>query len=198
MSYEEANLESKYPDFKALMREYREGILLFEITKNEVWDKASQDSIGLSNFYEANKLKYNWPNRLKIEQVTLTGKDAKAIQSAYKYVKKKGFDKFKSKYDSDADYKVYYNPETVEYTSEEGSKFKKKEIGSITDLKTANNGGSFSLITEVLPARMKSLAEARGYVIADYQDQLEKQWVDELRNSYPVALNQETLKSIIR
>ena len=198
MSYEEANLESKYPDFKALMREYREGILLFEITKNEVWDKASQDSIGLSNFYEANKLKYNWPNRLKIEQVTLTGKDAKAIQSAYKYVKKKGFDKFKSKYDSDADYKVYYNPETVEYTSEEGSKFKKKEIGSITDLKTANNGGSFSLITEVLPARMKSLAEARGYVIADYQDQLEKQWVDELRSSYPVALNQETLKSIIR
>ncbi len=198
MSYEEANLESKYPDFKSLMREYREGILLFEITKNEVWDKASQDTVGLRNFYEANKLKYNWPNRLKIDKITVTGKDDKAVQSAYKYAKKKGYKKFKEKYDNDANYKVYYNQETVEDASEEAAKFKSKQAGSISELQSANNGGNFSFLTEVLPARMKSLAEARGYVIADYQDQLEKKWVDELKSSYPVMVNQETLNSIIR
>ncbi|MBK9630365.1 MAG: hypothetical protein IPO62_04760 [Saprospiraceae bacterium] len=58
LQYEEARLEEKYPEFKSLMREYREGILLFEATKNVVWDRASEDTLGLRLFYEKNKSKY--------------------------------------------------------------------------------------------------------------------------------------------
>ena len=56
----------------------------------------------------------------------------------------------------------------------------------------------FLKITEILPASDKTLGDARGYVIADYQDQLERQWVDELRKSYKVNINQEIFESLIK
>ncbi|MBP7644100.1 MAG: peptidylprolyl isomerase, partial [Saprospiraceae bacterium] len=58
IAFEQGNLEKKYPDFKSLMREYEEGILLFEVTKNAVWDRANQDTVGLANYFSKNRNKY--------------------------------------------------------------------------------------------------------------------------------------------
>jgi len=198
MSYEEANLESKYPDFKALMREYREGILLFEITKNEVWDKASQDSVGLKNFYAKNEGKYFWPIRYKLQKVTIQAKDAKEAESAYKYAKKKGFEKFKSKYADKPDFTFHLNEEIVEKVSAEAKPFLSEKVGIVSKMTTVKNNGFFHILTAVLPSEIKSLSEARGYVIADYQDHLEKEWVAMLKKEHPINVNEKTLKSIIR
>jgi len=198
MSYEESNLESKYPDFKALMREYREGILLFEITKNEVWDKASQDTVGLKKYYTKNKGKYLWPVRYQLQKVTITAKDSKSVESAYKYIKKKGMTKFKSKYGDNSDYTIHYNKETIDKDSEDAKAYKTGKVGEVTDISIVKNSGYFHVLTEVLSADMKTLSEARGYVIADYQDFLEKQWVDQLKAEHPIKVNEKTLKSIIR
>src|SRR5438128_8871685 len=64
LAYEEKMLDVNYPDFKSLMQEYRDGILLFELTDKKVWSKAVKDTVGLKEFYEKNKSNYMWPDRL--------------------------------------------------------------------------------------------------------------------------------------
>ena len=70
-AYAEAQLENKFPDFRALMREYREGILLFEATRLEVWDKASEDSLGLQQYFEAHRDDYRFGPRARVTAFTL-------------------------------------------------------------------------------------------------------------------------------
>ena len=55
LAYEESKLAGKYPEFKALLQEYRDGILLFDLTDQKVWSKAVKDTAGLKAFYEKNK-----------------------------------------------------------------------------------------------------------------------------------------------
>ena len=66
IQYEDSKLEQKYPEFKSLMKEYRDGIMLFELTDKKVWSKAIQDTTGLKEFYEKNKNKYMWDERLNM------------------------------------------------------------------------------------------------------------------------------------
>ncbi len=54
-TYENSILEKKYPDFRYLMNEFRDGMLLFEISNKNIWKKVSSDSAGLQKFYEDNK-----------------------------------------------------------------------------------------------------------------------------------------------
>src|SRR5262249_26432514 len=65
LAYEESKLDENYPDFKALMQEYRDGILLFELTDKKVWSKAVKDTLGLKEYYEKNKSNYMWPERVE-------------------------------------------------------------------------------------------------------------------------------------
>jgi len=64
LTYEENNLEVKYPDYKNLVSEYREGILLFQLMDTKVWSKAIQDTVGLQKFFDANQNNYKWNKRL--------------------------------------------------------------------------------------------------------------------------------------
>lgn len=198
MSYEESNLEKKYPDFKALMREYREGILLFEITKNEVWDKASQDTVGLESFYEKNSAKYMWPERVKSKKVVVDANSKIALDEAYSFAQKKGFDKFLEKYQSNENYKLKITEELLEAAAPEISSMGRKS-GKVSDMERQydKKGHFYSYVSSLSPS-LKTLKEARGYVIADYQDHLEKDWVAMLKKDHPVKVNDKVLKSLIR
>ena len=84
MDYEEAHLTEKYPEFSALMREYEEGILLFEVTKIMVWDRASSDTAGLKAYHEKHRGKYMWPERAHVISYTVDSHDEKEVMKAYK------------------------------------------------------------------------------------------------------------------
>ena len=196
-AYEQANLESKYPEFKSLMREYQEGILLFEATKINVWDKANTDTVGLYNFYEQNKSKYIFEEQATIGKYIVSTNDEKKVKKIMKCAKKHDSEKTLKRFNKNGIQVLEYSEITVEPGSKElvGLDFKKKSISQPIYDKN-NKKTLFKKVVKISPSRRKSLKEARGYVVADYQDQLESQWITALKKKYPVKLNDAVYKAL--
>ncbi len=197
LKYEERNLERKYPDFKALMREYREGILLFEITKQEVWDKASQDTTGLANFYNKNKNQYKWKERAMITQYSV--KDYNNASKVQKAIQKSTSQEVLNKFNKEKNI-VSVKELTLERGRDKNLDAVEWTAGNVSNvvLDKATQSAIFFKIEKILPAGDKKLGDARGYVVADYQDFLEKQWVAELKDTYNVKVNKKTFKNLIK
>ena len=201
LKYEEAQLENKYPEFKSLMREYEEGILLFEATKLQVWDKASTDSIGLATFHATVPDKYQWKERAVVDLYTLrSGNESKVKE----IVTMLGSGK------SPEDVLSTLNKEDQQILSVQEKEYEKGrdknldkiswKAGAVTAaLKNdRTRSTSFMVIKSIKAPGVKTLDEARGYVIADYQDFLEKKWLAELKANYKVEKNDKVFKSLIK
>jgi peptidyl-prolyl cis-trans isomerase SurA len=191
--YEEKNLAAKYPEFKSLMREYEEGILLFEATKINVWDKASKDSIGLENFHATHRNDYMWDERIEVATVTLDSASMNQLPTIKKWAEKKPIsvvaDKAAKKgIGMQVTRKIYQKDDVLP----EGLTW---AAGQKVDLP---DGKGFVTVDKIIPPTPKSMDEARGYIIADFQDQLEKDWVASLQAKYPVQVNDEVLMSLVR
>jgi peptidyl-prolyl cis-trans isomerase SurA len=195
MAYEDSQLENKYPEFKALMREYHDGILLFDLTDQKVWSKAIKDTTGLKDFYEKNKNNYPWPERLDATIYSFT--DAKALKSGRKLLKKgMAEDKILSRLNHDSTVVV-----TIEH--KKYVKGDNKLIdgiawvkGATTDMSIDSTHTGFVMVHAVVPPEPKLLNEAKGIITSDYQNYLEKEWIAMLRAKYPVNVDREVLKSI--
>lgn len=196
MAYEERNLEEKYADFKALMREYEEGILLFEVTKMAVWDKAGQDTTGLRTFYETHRNDYMWPERIRVKEYTLAASGADKLEKILKWRQKFSDEKLMSKVNKHEEI-LKVRARTLEKKDAGDLKW---EAGYMTEVKKNEETGNltFSLVDNIIPPEPKSLNEARGYIIADYQDQLEQEWIAELKDEYTVEINRNVLESLIK
>lgn len=196
LKYEEAHLEDKYPEFKALMREYEEGILLFEATKNLVWDKASQDTVGLEKFYETVKSNYKWEERGVTSNYKVSAEGRQQAAEIREYAINHTPEEVLQKYNTPEKTIVSVEEKTIERKNNNNSIWR---AGEVSMLQITRDGSSnFSKVEKVLPPAQKTLKEARGYVIADYQDYLEKKWVEELQKQYQVNINQKVLNSLIK
>ena len=200
VQYEESHLDKKYPEFKSLMREYEEGILLFEALKQNVWDRANSDSTGLENYYRINlSQKYKWDERARVSIYTLKTDDAKVLSNVWADAAKMPAADVMKKYNSTENEVLT----VIEKLYERG---KNKDLGALwqagdrTETKTdaGTKTSSFLKIEEILPAQPKTLSDARGYAVADYQDYLEKKWIDDLHKEYEVKLNEDVLKGLIK
>lgn len=198
LKYEEENLENKYPEFAALMREYREGILLFEATKINVWDKASQDTSGLRKFYEANKSNYMWKERADLETYYIKTKDEKLVGKISKYLKKHSYEEVMQKFNT-IEEPITFEEGTYERGDLEIAGIAFKE-GGISDERFDEKRQAFKIrhIVHIEPAKPKTLKDAKGYIIADYQDSLDKSWVKSLQEEYSVTINEEVLEKLIK
>ena len=195
IAYEDARLEEKHPEFKALVKEYRDGILLFDLTDKMVWSKAISDTTGLQNFYDKNKDNYRWGERLDASVVTADKRaDAeKALELINKGMKPEEL-KDALVDEKPLDVMVVtkkFSKGDNEYVDKAGWKADTSPVYS----GTAGNFG-FVIAKDIVAPELKSLSEARGLITADYQNYLEAQWIKDLRAKYPVVVNQEVLKSL--
>lgn len=194
LAYEESKLDDKYPEFRMLMQEYRDGILLFELTNRKVWTKAVKDTAGLAAFYETIKGKYMWPKRLST--VTYTVNDPKLINKVRKVALKKGKAATLTK----------FNKKTAVVTAKsnlfaEGddpiADTTPWEPGLTENINNSDGTITFTQVVEVVPPTPKTLNEARGFIVSDYQEYLEKQWIKDLRNKYKVDVDKAVLNALI-
>ena len=193
LAYEDAHLEEKYNDFRLLMKEYRDGILLFELTDQKVWGRAVKDSTGLDAFLAANQQRFMWDTRYEGDLYTCT--DAKVAKQVRALMRNKK----RGKAITDVVNKT--NPLAVNIESGTFTVEQKPVLKGITatglsaDLITDGHV-TIADVTKVVPPTPKTLDEARGLITAAYQDSLEKEWIQELRGKYAVNVNKEVLYSI--
>lgn len=201
LEFEEAHLEERYPEFKALMREYREGILLFEATKMLVWDKAGQDTLGLRKFYDKVKGKYRWGDRVRTSIYEVHRKHQDKMNDIRAYAESHSSEEVLAQFNSPDDEVVKVKEMTFEKDRNVPPAMSraKWEAGSMSaNEMTRTNTIKFYKFEEMLPPAIRSLEDARGYVVADYQDFLEKEWVKQLEEAYKVKINQKVFESLIK
>ncbi|MCA1761932.1 MAG: peptidylprolyl isomerase [Flavobacteriales bacterium] len=194
MEYEDSRLEEKYPEFRALMNEYRDGILLFDLTDTKVWSKAVEDSTGLANFYEKNKSDFMWKERAEYEVYTV--ENASIGKKVIKLLKKgKNQDEIRGKLGDKSALALKVENGVNERSAVpvlEKVDWKK----GVSDV--INDDGQFKVvrISKIIEPTPKGLEEARGLITAAYQSQLEDEWIEELRKAHEITVNKEVLYSI--
>jgi peptidyl-prolyl cis-trans isomerase SurA len=195
IAYEKDQLPNKYPDFALLNREYYEGILLFDLTEEMVWKKAVKDTLGLQGFYRANQTNYKWEKRF---QVIAIDAETKKVAKKAKKALKKGENMKAVLKDINENSQLALTLDSAVYEeSDLELDLDNYETGDFTNLKEENGRFKFYQILKVIPTSQKPLEEAKGRVISDYQEYLEKQWITQLKSKYTVSVNKDVLDTVI-
>ena len=291
--FEKANLENKYEDYRMLVKEYRDGILLFQLMDEKVWSKAIEDTVGLKQFFAENQAKYQWEPRVQATVISAASPElrtrAQQQLKAGRYVVRQGvpasvsfatntadvqpagrasLEELASRLAADnaltltitsrtkrgesaalagrrnasvvkfltalgvpaeqlktatgkpaaADAQLTFtstNPVAMEESLNtqnplavqvQQRNFQKGDNKAVDQFLTSAPGtytteadGRFYtvVVDKQLPAGPKALSEARGQATSDYQNYLEKQWIEQLRTQYPVNINQSEVDKLV-
>ena len=193
-AYADAHLEEKYPDLRNLVREYHDGILLFDVSLREVWDKANKDTEGLAAYFKANKKNYTW-DEPRFKGYMIYAKDEVSAKAAKQIIKTANPDSIMSYIDQ------RINVDSVTYVRIEKGLWTKGKNGAVDKYGFKNKETDYTPTEEfpiVVPVGKvikapQEYTDVRGQVTTDYQDHLEKLWVASLREKYPVVVNEEVL-----
>jgi len=192
LDYENSQLEIKYPDFARVYKEYHDGILLFNISKDKIWDVASTDTSRLQNYFNHTTKKYNWNNRFK--GWIIKTKDAETRIRVETMFDKK--DVSKEELSDVFNTKTENNIQFTDVAVEKGE-------NPVVDYfiwsgpKPTDFDESTTLVHgKVVPTEPKGLKDAWGLYSSDFQEEIEKEWIDSLKLRYPTVVNKKVLKKI--
>ena len=193
--HEKSQLTKKYPDFSRLLREYRDGIILFDLTSEMVWNKSVVDTLGLRKFHEGVKKQWQWDERM--DGVVYKCIDELTANEVRKLLKKgKGDDVILEKINVESKLNVRVEAGVYEAKNRpelNGLSFKKGVS------KVLNQNGNFIVlkVNHVLPVEPKSLKEVKGMVTAKYQDYLMEVWLKKLSDKFEIVYNEEVFKQLV-
>jgi len=184
---EAMNLDKTEPEFAQLMNDYRDGIFIFKIQEEEVWNKVKIDSADVYNYWDSNKEKYSWPDRISFSEIYST-KDS-LIKSYYGMLNAgASFDSLAALYTERSAKKKdsgYYDLQPVDFSEFYKEANKISGVGSFTEPVAFSGGYSIFKLNERQPARTKTFEEAKAEVSGEYQEMLSKK----LENDYLTSLD---------
>lgn len=190
MALLEKKIAEENPDFGMLLNEYYEGILLFEIMEDEIWNKAAEDTAGLHLFYDKNKSAYKAEERANTDLYSAATNDfvpeLKTLINQHDTTKIKQYA---------ALHKLRH--EVGLYEKADKAVFSKAPWQ--TGIYSAETNGMYYLawIHSIQPPGLKTFDEARAAVIADYQQELEETWIAALKKKYPVKINEKSKRYVL-
>jgi peptidyl-prolyl cis-trans isomerase SurA len=199
IEYEKGTLADKYPELKHLLKEYHDGILLFNLTDSTIWSKAVKDTAGLEKFYENRKEDYMWEERVDASIYTITD------SSLTDKIKEFALMRAREEISKEELISELCPEESKNCVHIEDNKFEKNDNELINkmawekyNVEIYNEDGKVKLIVinAVLEPAPKLLSEARGLITADYQTYLDNEWIKELRNKCTIVVNKKLLKKI--
>lgn len=196
LGYEERQLAQKYPEFKHLTKEYRDGILLFSLTEEKVWRLAVEDSVGLKAFFDARKDKYQGGERVRMREYR--GSDSLEMARLRQELQQTSdLGKIKTWYEQE-DLNLRETEFIYETSSPSGQDYADKMPGFVTSLTQEGSLWTVLYLTERIPPGPKSFQEAKSEVITDYQQELEQRWLADLAKRYPFKLNEKVLNNLFK
>jgi len=195
LAYEDSQLEKKYPEFGHLMQEYSDGILLFDVSNREVWEKASLDTAGLKTYFEANKAKYTW-EKPHYKGFIIQCANANVAKKANKLIKKLPSDSIsvvlKRTFNNDSttlvkvDRGLYAQGDNsnIDFLAfKQGKLEPKKDFPEVFIKGYALNAP-------------ESYLDVRGLVISDYQNYLEERWIKSLKGKFLVNVDKDVVNTV--
>lgn len=187
----------KDSDNKNLAQEYYDGTLMYEISKNQVWDKAARDQDGLELFFQENKKKYEWTEP-RFKGAVVYAKDKNVFKRAKKLTK--GVDPFLwpdtiTKTLNTGDEKIVRVEKTNIFKKGDNKAVDKYAFKSNAEVKMMKGFDFCGVIGKMLK-KPQGYADVKGVVIADFQKEKEDEWIRALRAKYPVEIYQEVVNTV--
>ena len=194
LDYEEGLLEEKYETFKNIMQEYKDGILLFELTDKKVWSRAVRDTLGLQTFYDQNKENYMWNKRAVVDIFSCS--DSKARKLAMKLAKKgKSTKEILNRCNANNPIAVTIDSKIIEKSKDPLLEKIDLEKG-VYKIAEESQQFRFVRINDILAPTQKLLDENRGAITSDYQNYLEASWIEDLKNKFPIQVYEDNVSRL--
>lgn len=194
IAYYNDNLENEFPDFKNVMDEYRDGLLLFDLMDREIWTRAKTDTTGIKVFYKENLSKYQWKKRYGVDIFSST--DKAIIEKAQNFLKKgKSVEYIKEKLNKGGKIHIMVKSGLFEEDYDILPQYQNLPKGVAT-IVSKDKYYFVVNVLDVKEAGPKDFNDCKGKVISDYQQYLENNWVDELKKEFDIKINQDIFQTV--
>lgn len=194
VQYQEEHLEEENLDYAHIVSEYRDGLLLFDLMENTIWNAAKTDSVEIQKFYKAHKENYKLPKR--IDAIVAASTKQKTLKKVSKLLSENmPVDRIKALVNSNDKVDVIFTSGIMDAKHQalpQDFEFKK----GMSKINKHNHGFVVVKVNDVLPATQKSFEDAKGAVTSDYQNYKEENWIESLKQKYKITLNQDVLKAV--
>ena len=194
LNYHKEHLEYENEDFAQILREYRDGLLLFDLMEKEVWNAAVQDTMGLHNYYKNHKDNYFWEDRVDV--IMATAAKENDIKTVARLLRRGQLPEDIGKdLNTDQTQKVMFTSGMMASSDPSLPQDGILRTG-LSKIYQYNNAFHVVKVNKLLPKTNKTFDEARGKIISDYQNTLESSWLQALRARYEVTVDPVVLQKV--